>query len=161
GVAGLALSLRGDVVQGDVLATHEYAVGLAVTVHIDAAVCILVDLGRNRRAVPRPQEPVVGGRAVAVLAVEDDPVLVEAFPGVVTLGVGVISGNQQTPASIGVVGDEATCLRASLARGVSPLAVGVIAISESARQIPRPVGMQIERTGDAARGQGGGGGLDD
>ena len=78
-IGSLALSLRTDVVQADVLAAHEHAVGLPVTVHIDTAVWVLHDLGRNRRAIPRPQETVVGRRAIRVLAVEDDAILVETL----------------------------------------------------------------------------------
>jgi len=103
GVPGLALSLSGDVVQADVLAAHEHAVRLSVAVYVDAAVWILDDPGRNRRTVPGPQEAIVGARACRVLAVEYDAVLVEALVGVHPRGVGEISGNQQTPATIGVV----------------------------------------------------------
>src|SRR5262249_14109922 len=117
----------------DVLASQEYAIGLAVAVHVDTAVCILHDPGRNRRAVPRAQQAVVGGRARPILAVEDNAILVEARVRVHARGVGEISGNLQTPASLGVVRDEAACLRSSFASAVAPFRVGGIAVSESTR----------------------------
>ena len=84
GIGGLALALDGAVVKADVLAAHEHAVGLPVTIHVDTAVGILLDLWRNRRAVPRTEEAVVGGCAVTVLAMEDDAILVEALGRVCT-----------------------------------------------------------------------------
>src|SRR5262249_36757188 len=107
------LTLDGGVVKADVLATHEHAVGLPIAVYIDTAVWILVDSRRNRRAVPGSQEAVVSARADRVLAMEDHAILVEAFGCVSTRvtparcdeprGVGVVPGNLQAPATIGVV----------------------------------------------------------
>src|SRR6202041_3328865 len=79
GIGGLALALNVAVVKADVLAAHEHAVGLPVTVHVDTTVRILPDLGGNRRTVPRTEESVVGSCAVTVLAMEDNSILVEAF----------------------------------------------------------------------------------
>ena len=79
GIGGLALALCAVVVQPDVLATHEHAVGLPVTVHVDTAVRVLHDPGRNRRAVPRTEKAVVGARAGRVLAMQDDAILVQAL----------------------------------------------------------------------------------
>ena len=109
-IGGLALALDGAVVKADVLAAHEHAVGLPVTVHIDAAVGILHDTFRNRRAIPCPYKTVVGAGALGVLAVEDSLILVEALGWVSTRvrparrarprGVGEITGNLQTPAAV-------------------------------------------------------------
>src|ERR1700733_9086716 len=110
GIGGVALALYGAVVKADVLAAHEHAVGLPVTVHVDTTVRILPDLGGNRGSVPRTEESVVGGCAVTVLAMEDDPILVEALGGVCTRisrarrtepgGIGKITVHQKTPATI-------------------------------------------------------------
>src|SRR5262249_52247975 len=145
-IGGLALTLSGDVVQADILTAHEHTIGLPVTVHVDTTVWILHDPGRNRHAVPRPQEPVVSARACRVLSVEDNAILVKALVCVHPRGVRVITGKLQTPATIGVVRDETACLRSSLFSGVSAFTVGGIAIGESMRQIPGPKGVQIERT---------------
>src|SRR6185437_2919832 len=75
----VTLTLNGGVVKTDVLATHEHAVGLPITVHIDTAVRILVYLRGNRRAVPGSQESIVSARADRVLAMEDHAVLIEAL----------------------------------------------------------------------------------
>src|SRR6185437_9424244 len=99
---GLALALGGGVVEADVLAPHEHAVGLPVTVHVDTPVGILHDLGRNRCAVPRPQETVVGACTLRVLAIQDHAVLIEALGRVHPRCVGVITGKQQTPATTAV-----------------------------------------------------------
>src|SRR5579863_1781562 len=127
GIGGLALALDGAVVKADVLAAHEHAVGLPVTDHVDTTVRILPDLGRNRRTVPRTEEPVIGARACRVFAMEDDAILVEALGGVCTRtifarravpsGIGKITVHQKTPATIVIEGDETAGLRSRFARG--------------------------------------------
>ena len=112
-IGGLALALNAAVVKADVLATHEHAVGLPVTIHIDTAVGILHDALGNRCTVPRTDESVVGGCAVTVLAVEDNAILVEALARVCTRtiftrravpsGIGKVTVHQQPPAAIIIV----------------------------------------------------------
>ena len=59
------------------------------------------DPGGNRRAVPRPEEAIVAARACRVLAVEDHSILVESLvERFIRVGVGEITGNQQTPAAV-------------------------------------------------------------
>ncbi len=160
-IDGLALALGLQVVQGDILTPHEYTVGLAVTIDVHAAIRVLHDLGRNRCPVPGSQETVVGSRAVAVFAVEDDAVLVETGPGVFARCVGVVPGDLQAPATVGVVGDQAGSLWAGLLRRTAAFGIGLVAIGKPARQVPGPEGVQVERAGDASFGEVGGAGLDD
>src|SRR6185312_2865394 len=149
-IAGDALALNGRVVEADVLASHEQAVGFAVSVHIDATVRVLHDLRRNRQAVPRPHEAIVGTRTRGALTIENDPILVEALAraGVRAFilrtgprGIGEVGGDQQTPATVAVECSEAACLRAVLAGDIPPFPVGAVAERESMRQIPRAKGV--------------------
>src|SRR5579871_761343 len=150
-IGGLALALNGAVVKANVLATHEHAVGLPVTIYIDTAVRILHDAFRNGRPVPRPDESVVGGRAVTVLAVENNAILVKALARVgtrailahraVPSGIGKVTVHQKAPATIVVERDETTRLRPGFAGGAASLSIGRIVVGETVRQIPGPIGV--------------------